>query len=107
ADLAEAHPAPLQEDVDDRAAPALADELDGLVHARAALDRALAEGALERSDQDLAAGGAFERHGVGLRGSSEPRLLEGTVDRDLAGDVDGGREGLEGQDGDGLEQLLV
>src|ERR687885_320992 len=57
ADLREAHGAALQEHVDDRPAPALADQLDGLVQARAALDGSLAEGPVEGRDGDAAAAG--------------------------------------------------
>src|SRR5215217_5185609 len=76
-DLREAHGAAVQQDVEDRAGPAAADELDGLVQAWAA---GRPQGAL---------------------------LLDGAVHGDLAGDVDHGREGFHGEDRDGLQELLV
>src|SRR4051794_24394179 len=61
ADLREAHRSALEQDVDDRARPALADQLDRLVEIGAA-----GPGALEGRDGDLAAGGArAAAHGLG------------------------------------------
>src|SRR5215217_8194732 len=54
ADLREAHRAAVEQHVDDRARPPLADELDRLVQIGAALARAL-----QRRDRDLPAGGAL------------------------------------------------
>src|SRR3954452_20976593 len=100
ADLREAHRAAVEQDVDDRARPALADELDRLVQVGTAGARAL-----QRRDRDLAAGDALTAHDSGR--AQDARILHGAVGRDVAGDVDHGGEGLERHHGDRLEQLLV
>src|SRR5215211_671350 len=59
ADLREAHRAALEQHIDDRAGPALADELDRLVEVGTARSRAL-----QRRDGDLAAGSARRAHAI-------------------------------------------
>src|SRR3954470_21000968 len=93
-DLREAHGAAVQEDLDDRSGPAAPDELNRLVVERAAGGLLLAHGH-ERSAP------------LGLRGLELPGLLDGSVGRHLARDVDPGREGLERRVRDRLEDLLV
>src|SRR4051812_34695365 len=92
-DLGEAHGAAIQEDLDDRSRPAAPDQLHRLVVGREA------GGLLAHGQERIALG--F------LRGFELPFFLDGPVGRPLAGDVDPGREGLEGGVRNRLEDLLV
>ena len=94
-------PAAVQQHVEDRARPALADQLDRLVVARAAARRTRCAGVA------IAASVVGARSFMRLRGAQHPRLLDRAVHRDVAGDVDHRREGLHGQHRDRLEELLV
>ena len=76
--------AALEQHVDDRAGPALADQLDRLVEVGAAAPRRLP------ASRSRPCGGRADAHG--LRGAQHARLLDGAVDRHLAGDVDHRRE---------------
>src|SRR5215211_9381118 len=102
-DLGEAHRVAFQEDDDDRARPALADQLDGFVEVRAAPRLA---GRVERRDGSTTARGRAHRR-ESLRRAQDARVLDRAVDGDLAGDVDHRDQRLERHVRDRLEQLLV